>query len=203
MQIRACDLPNDLLPAVGDVIERVLKVRMEEMNERKVAENSASIKSCIATVAKEEVALWNRAPVPPKRVGHVESLISKLWGRREYFLKQKLTMNSCKEYKPLDFSALFDISKPSKPAELAADREFLEDQRGPRQLRISTVDAATTSLWQRREAQRHATASSQLPSPRKRGGYPREVTGGSRKEGRHPPPETPEIGTELTHFLAL
>ena len=170
LQIRACDLSNDLLPTVGDVIGRVLKVRMGEVHERKVAENSVSIKSCIATAAKGVVALWNRASVPPERVDHVESLIAKVWGRREYFLKQKLTMTSCKEDKPLDFLSLSDISKPSKPAELADDREFLEDQRGPRQLRISTVDAATTALWQRREAQRHATASSQLPSPRKRGG---------------------------------
>ena len=52
LQIRACDLPNGLLPTFGYVIGRVLKVRMEEMHERKVTENSVSIKSCIATVAK-------------------------------------------------------------------------------------------------------------------------------------------------------
>ena len=76
---------------------------MEEMHERKVAENSVLIKSCIAAVAKEEMALWNRVSESPKRVDHVESLIAKPWGRREYFLKQKLTMTSCKEDKPLDF----------------------------------------------------------------------------------------------------
>ena len=67
LQIRACDLSNDLLPTVGDVIGRVLKVRMGEVHERKMAENSVSIKSSIATVAKGVVALWNRASVPPER----------------------------------------------------------------------------------------------------------------------------------------
>ena len=129
---------------------RILKVKLEEMKERSIKENCVSVKLCIATVAQKVVEIWDRASVPAIQKKRVILLITKLWDQKLFLSKTKQTMSTCPNDKRIDMLGLFDISKITQPAELAADREFLEDQRGPRQLKIGEVDVATTELWQRR-----------------------------------------------------
>ena len=165
LEITPCDLPPNVLPRVGEVLGRILKVRLEEMKERGTTEKCVSVKSRIATVAEEVVELWNRASVPAIHKRRVISMMSRLWDRKRILSKHKQTMSTCPEDKRIDMLALFDISKITQPAELAADREFLEDQRGPRQLKIGEVDVATTELWQRRRKRKAATPARQnLPA---------------------------------------
>ena len=53
-------------------------------------------------------------------------------------------MSTSPEDKRINASALFDVSKVTKPAELREDRDFSGRSEGPRLLRIGKVDVTTT-----------------------------------------------------------
>lgn len=59
----------------------------------------------------------------------------------------------------IDYSALFDLA--THDPELEEDRVFLEDQSGPRRMKMGGVDRSTTERWQRREARKTADAQKQ------------------------------------------
>ena len=89
LEIMPCDLPHNQLPTTGQVLGKVMKIRLEEMRDKNVEEKMISIKKCIRDVAVEIVGLWEKASVPAKRIDKVEECITKLWSRKEKLRKDK------------------------------------------------------------------------------------------------------------------
>ena len=138
--IYPCDLPHNQLPTIQQVLGRIMKIRLDEMHDRKVGENMVSIKACIHKVAFEVVRIWERASVPAKGVDKVELAIMKLWSCKDNLRKNKKKMGSLPENMQTDMTLLFDVSKANAAPEHASDVAFLEDQRGPRKQMIGGLD---------------------------------------------------------------
>ena len=158
-------LPEEQLPTNGDVIGRLLMVRIEMMEERSVTdERKAPIEPCLKKVTNETLALWHKASLPTRSDQSVLKDVRKLWMTKERKRKRWEKYGGT----TVSMSTLFDISNRARAPELEADRAFLADQRGARRLRIGGLDRDTTSLWRRRskrtaqEAKRNTRVDSTL-----------------------------------------
>ena len=151
--IKPRPLPEYQLPTNGDVIRRLLMVRIEVMEERSLTdERRVPIEPCLKKVTNEILTLWHRASLPTRSDQCVVKEVRKLWMKKENKRKVggKVRKQKAAGRTVISMSSLFDISNRSREPELAADRTFLTDQRSVRQLQIGGLDRDTTSLWQRR-----------------------------------------------------
>ena len=144
--VKPCDLFPMQLPTREQVVGRIMRLRLEEMERRDVAVDMVSVKSCVSQVADEIIEIWDRASIPVKRVDYVREMIMKLWKKKDGLRKSRAQCSN------LSMSSLFDISKSSAPPEHPDDRAFLADQRTDRRLHIGGVDQVTTERWRRRVA---------------------------------------------------
>ena len=150
--VTPCDLPRNQLPTCAQVVGRIMKMRLEEMETRGFEERQISTKKLISAVSAEVRQLWIRTSVPAKRIDKVAKCIAKLWGQKDNIKKHSKRCDT-----PMIVSgmaSLFDISLTSNSPEHPDDRAFLEDQRTVRQLYIDSVDRQTTERWTAREERR-------------------------------------------------
>ena len=149
-------LPGTQLPTNGDVIGRLMMLRVELMEERSKDVRHLPMAECISRVTGEVMDIWERASVPTRQKQHVLNAVKQLWERKNR-VKKKSRKRQPKSRDTLtaaaicDIDDLFDISNRAYQPELAQDRDFLADQRGPRRLHIGALDQQTTERWQRRE----------------------------------------------------
>lgn len=150
--IKPCRLPESQLPTNGDVIGRLLMVRVEVMEERSITEERrVPMDHCIKQVTREVLSLWQRASLPTRSDQCVLKEVRKLWMKKEnerkLGKKVRYRKTGCTD---VSMGSLFDISNRKLHPELAADKAFLADQRRARRLHIGGRDHATTALWHRR-----------------------------------------------------
>ena len=171
--IKPRHLPEHQLPTNGDIIGRLLMVRIGLMEERsETDERKNSVELCMKQVASEVFALRRKASLPTRSEQCVLKEVRKLWMEKENVRKR----GKRKEREPaknvrVNMCSLFDISNRKREPELADDRAFLADQRRNRQLQIGGLDRSTTALWHRRsertakEAKRATAASITYENP--------------------------------------
>ena len=163
-------LPGSQLPTKGDIIGRLQMVRLEKMEVMSISENQVPMKECVRQVASEVQEIWDRASVPTRIMCHVRMMVNELWKRKDGVRKTSKKLKP--QHRALvaatavsDMAELFDISSRCRKPELAIDRDFLADQKGPRSRHIGGVDQDTSGRWQRREnrrardAERYSAAS--------------------------------------------
>ena len=162
--VMPCDLPRNQLPTCAQVVGRIMKMRLEEMEKRGVEERQISTKKLISAVSAEVRQLWIHASVPAKRIDKVVKSITKLWGLKDNIKKHSKRCDTSMIDSRM--ASLFDISLTSVSPEHPGDRAFLEDQRTVRQLYIDSVDKQTTERWRAREERRQRKEQQhQQPAP--------------------------------------
>ena len=158
-------LPGSQLPTNADVIGRLLMLRIEKMEESSVkSERNFPMKECIEQVSLEILELWARASVPTREKCHVIADVTKLWKKKENIKKKSVKTQPeararMQNTALADMHDLLDIASRVRRPELAEDREFLADQRGPRKLHIGGLDPETTGRWQRREQRKKLSSA--------------------------------------------
>ena len=150
LNVIPCDLPQNQLPTGGEVVGRIMLLRLKEMRERQVEENRVSIHSIISQVSKEVMAIWQRASVPTKHEYKVRAEISKLWKMKDAIRKSASSVTRLADAGKR-MTQLLDIASCSCSPKDDRDRMFLEDQRGARRFVIGGIDKAATEQWQRSE----------------------------------------------------
>ena len=164
-----CDFDGRTLPTVGDVVRCLLHVRYERMEAQKSLKQP-SMTDIAHTVAEKIQYIWIKASVPPMAAKSIQDKIKKLnesylavkaypVARRSSapFLKVKGTFLS-KANTLFEVAACpCDLSIPRNcnclPENKIPAREcaFITDQRGPRQMVISTVDNVVTKMQGRKQ----------------------------------------------------
>jgi len=141
LRIKPCELPQNQLPTTGQVLGNVLYVRLKKMRDKKVGLLSCRIshKECFTVVGREVINLWGKTSIPTKNLSGVRRDMVNLWSKSRSMCKRKQKMSDLpvNHRNRIDMSSLFDISKKSASPEHEEDRAFLEDQRGPRKLKIA------------------------------------------------------------------
>ena len=154
--IKPCRLPGSQLPTCGDVIGRVMMLRLEEMEEKSLDVNNVPVAKCMQKVTDEVLGIWEKASVPTRSRHHVLEMVRQLWEKKGNIRK------SAKSKRAASGTAaaaavvpeLFDISSRVREPELEDDKAFLADQRGERRKHIGDVDRETTVRWDRRNERR-------------------------------------------------
>ena len=78
-----CDLPSSELPTRGQVVGRIMKLRVEKMAVRGTDEKHVPVKPIISQVAAEVADIWARSSVPSRRIDRVVTNITALWGKKD------------------------------------------------------------------------------------------------------------------------
>ena len=77
--VKPCRLLGIQLPTSGDVVGRVMMLRLQKMEEKTPDFSRLSIKDCITQGADEVLSIWKRAPVPTRCRYHVIEMTRQLW----------------------------------------------------------------------------------------------------------------------------
>ena len=77
-----CDLPSSELPTRGQVVGRIMKLRVEKMAVRGTDEKHVPVEPIISQVAAEVADIWARSSVPSRRIDRVVTKITALWGKK-------------------------------------------------------------------------------------------------------------------------
>ena len=100
-----CDLPSSELPTRGQVVGRIMKLRVEKMAVRGTDEKP--VKPIISQVAAEVADIWARSSVPSRRIDRVVTKITALWGKKDEIER---SYSAIRSEVAADMSALLDIS---------------------------------------------------------------------------------------------
>ena len=101
-----CDLLSSELPTRGQVVGRIMKLRVEKMAVRGTDEKHVPVEPIISQVAAEVADIWARS-VPSRRIDRVVTKITTLWGKKDDI---KRSHSAIRSEVAADMSALLDIS---------------------------------------------------------------------------------------------
>ena len=102
-----CDLPSSELRTRGQVVGRIMKLRVEKMAVRGTDEKHVPVKPIISQVAAGVADVWARSSVPSRRIDRVVTKITTLWGKKDEIER---SYSAIRSEVAADMSALLDIS---------------------------------------------------------------------------------------------
>lgn len=142
------ELPVNVLPTTGDVLRMFFHYHQVE---KKTVPESAKVSS------DKVMDMWNKARIPTTYYSHVLEKVKSLVDDYKLIKKNKNRQSEAQRAREKEFEEkehiLFDIAHQNamQLIRIQEDREFLEDQRGSRRMKMSGIDKDLTKKEERTE----------------------------------------------------